>query len=79
MQSNTLLYFQILESENEPVLSFINNAELEELAVIPGCSAKKAETLHELRPFETFADLVCEDSFIDMMKHFVILYENIVT
>lgn len=39
-------------------MTFLNEATLEELLSIPGCSKKKATQLSELRPFKDWAHLV---------------------
>ncbi|KAI0218027.1 SWI/SNF-related matrix-associated actin-dependent regulator of chromatin subfamily A containing DEAD/H box 1 [Lamellibrachia satsuma] len=43
--------------QSEPVMTFLNEATLEELLSIPGCSKKKATQLSELRPFKDWAHL----------------------
>ena len=43
----------------EVILSFFNDASLEELMVTPGCSKKKSEIILNLRPFESWDALVC--------------------
>ncbi|CAH1799314.1 unnamed protein product [Owenia fusiformis] len=47
----------IKQTQKEMVLSFFNDAQLEELMIVPGCSRKKADVLVSLRPFEDFDDL----------------------
>ena len=46
----------------EVILSFFNDASLEELMVTPGCSKKKSEIILNLRPFESWDALVCRGS-----------------
>ena len=46
----------------EVILSFFNDASLEELMVTPGCSKKKSEIILNLRPFESWDALVCSCS-----------------
>lgn len=45
-------------STNEPILNFFNDATVDELTTISGCSRKKAELIEKLRPFRDFSDLV---------------------
>ncbi|GBM90091.1 SWI/SNF-related matrix-associated actin-dependent regulator of chromatin subfamily A containing DEAD/H box 1 [Araneus ventricosus] len=46
-----------LTSAHSAVLKFFQEAAIEELLCIPGCSKKKAESLLNLRPFASWADL----------------------
>ncbi|KAL8560185.1 hypothetical protein ACOMHN_021679 [Nucella lapillus] len=45
-------------SRQELILSFLEEATLGELTVLPGCSRKKAEILVELRPFGSWENLM---------------------
>ncbi|CAL1288550.1 unnamed protein product [Larinioides sclopetarius] len=47
-----------LTSAHSAVLRFFQEAAIEELLCIPGCSKKKADSLLNLRPFANWADLV---------------------
>lgn len=49
-------------SKQELILSFLEEATLAELLVLPGCSRKKAEALVELRPFGSWEKLVSSNS-----------------
>lgn len=44
--------------QSNPILSFLNDCLVEELALIPGLSEKKAAKLESMRPFESMEDLV---------------------
>lgn len=45
------------QTEQNIILSFFEDATVEELMGIPGCSKKKAELIISLRPFETYDNL----------------------
>lgn len=47
------------KSETDNFLQFFDEATLEELTAMPGCSKKKALVIMELRPFKTWENLVC--------------------
>ncbi|KAF8781585.1 SWI/SNF-related matrix-associated actin-dependent like protein [Argiope bruennichi] len=47
-----------LTSAHSAVLKFFQEAAIEELLCIPGCSKKKAESIMNLRPFANWANLV---------------------
>lgn len=46
------------QTEQNIIQSFFDDATLEELMGIPGCSKKKAEIIISLRPFKTYDNLV---------------------
>jgi hypothetical protein len=46
-------------SKQQMIFDFFEEATLAEMMVLPGCSRKKAEVLLELRPFGSYAGLVC--------------------
>ena len=45
--------------ERAIILSFFEDATLEELSSMPGVSKKKAEIIMAFKPFTTWANLVC--------------------
>ena len=49
-------------TKQDLILSFLEEATLAELLVLPGCSRKKAEALLELRPFGSWEKLVSDSS-----------------
>lgn len=56
-------YFAFTQKKGDPimqgmVLSFLSSATLEELTSMNGCSKKKAESVINMRPFESWEDLV---------------------
>ncbi|KAJ8287081.1 hypothetical protein GJAV_G00047440 [Gymnothorax javanicus] len=44
--------------QNDRILGFFQEASLDDLSLIAGCSAKKAQKIVDLRPFKTWEDLV---------------------
>ena len=58
-----LFFYHLQDSdEEEPpddsVFNFFNTATVDECAVMPGCSRKKAEAIVALQPFKNWTDLV---------------------
>lgn len=47
-----------LTAQQKQILDFFQEASLEELSLIEGCSAKKAQKIMELRPFRKWRHLV---------------------
>lgn len=43
----------------DQIIQFLQEASLDELALISGCSVKKAQKIISLRPFNTWKDVVC--------------------
>ncbi|XP_014783505.1 SWI/SNF-related matrix-associated actin-dependent regulator of chromatin subfamily A containing DEAD/H box 1 [Octopus bimaculoides] len=61
------------QSEQEIIQSFFNEAKIEELMAIPGCSEKKAEIIIKLRPFESYDSLIEKlDSTKSLTSRFVV-------
>ncbi|GAB1607804.1 SWI/SNF-related matrix-associated actin-dependent regulator of chromatin subfamily A containing DEAD/H box 1-like [Argonauta hians] len=61
------------QSEQEIILSFFNEAKIEELMGIPGCSEKKAEVIIKLRPFGSYDELIEKlDSTKTLTSRFVV-------
>lgn len=48
------------EEKMVTILSFFNDCSVQELASVPGLSAKKAEKIIKMRPFDYWNDLVGE-------------------
>lgn len=46
------------EEETVTILSFFNDCSLQELTSVPTMSAKKAEKIIKMRPFDSWNDLV---------------------
>ena len=53
-----LLLLQDDMTPSDPILSFLNDATIEELTSMNGCSKKKAEIILSERPFADWDDLV---------------------
>lgn len=50
---------EIMEEEHKTkIVSFLQDASLDELSLIPQCSLKKAQRITELRPFNSWDSLV---------------------
>jgi DNA uptake protein ComE-like DNA-binding protein len=48
------------QTEREKILTFFNEATIDELSATPGCSKKRAEVIISRRPFKTWDKLVCD-------------------
>ena len=55
-----------MTEDQRRVFDFFNEGTTQELACIQGCSKKKIVNIHELRPFESWRDLV---SKVQMSRH----------
>ena len=47
-----------MSDDKKRVLEFFNEAQIQEVASVQGCSKKKAENIFKLRPFTGWIDLV---------------------
>ncbi|ESO84241.1 hypothetical protein LOTGIDRAFT_61963, partial [Lottia gigantea] len=54
------------------ILKFFQEAKIEELATIQGCSRKKAEIVAKLRPFNSYDDLVAKITSTKTLTYFII-------
>uniref|UniRef100_A0AAR2L5R5 DNA helicase n=1 Tax=Pygocentrus nattereri TaxID=42514 RepID=A0AAR2L5R5_PYGNA len=50
----------------DQILQFLQEASLDELTLISGCSLKKAQKIILLRPFNTWEDVFCKDNSLSM-------------
>lgn len=48
----------VSDSLQDKIIKFLQEASLDELALISGCSIKKAQKIISLRPFNTWKDVV---------------------
>lgn len=51
------------------ILDFFQKATVDELTLIAGCSLKKAQKIIELRPYQTWSDLVSGSAFLLLLLH----------
>ena len=49
---------EFTDEEMVTILSFFNDCSVQELGSVPGLSAKKAEKIIRMRPFDSWNDLV---------------------